>query len=237
MSPNRYLPETMGPGVRLPRLRQRRLDGHLPGPKRPLRLLQAQDAAPERPLQEQPGRDVHRRHREGGRGGQRLRHGGGGRGLRQRRLARPVRHRLRPLAPSTTTTATAPSPTSPRRRGWRLRAGPRAPSGSTTTTTAGSTCSSAASSSSASTRTSSAATTSSGSGSTASPGCSSPTPSLLFHNNGDGTFTEVSKGTDIQKALGKGLGVVATDLNNDGLHGPVRGQRHGGCRQYLTSRQ
>src|SRR3979409_1408579 len=44
-----------------------------------------------------------------------------------------------------------------------------------------------------------------------------PTPSLLFHNNGDGTFTEVSKGTDIQKALGKALGVVATDINNDGL--------------------
>ncbi len=44
-----------------------------------------------------------------------------------------------------------------------------------------------------------------------------PTPSLLFHNNGDGTFTEVSKGTEIAKALGKGLGVVATDINNDGL--------------------
>jgi hypothetical protein len=43
-----------------------------------------------------------------------------------------------------------------------------------------------------------------------------PTPSLLFHNNGDGTFTEVSKGTDIHKALGKALGVVATDINNDG---------------------
>jgi hypothetical protein len=43
-----------------------------------------------------------------------------------------------------------------------------------------------------------------------------PTANLLFHNNGDGTFTEVSKGTDIAKALGKGLGVVATDLNNDG---------------------
>jgi hypothetical protein len=43
-----------------------------------------------------------------------------------------------------------------------------------------------------------------------------PTASLLFHNNGDGTFTEVSKGTDIAKALGKGLGVVATDVNNDG---------------------
>ena len=44
-----------------------------------------------------------------------------------------------------------------------------------------------------------------------------PTPSLLFHNNGDGTFTEVGKGTDIQRALGKALGVVATDINNDGL--------------------
>src|SRR5260370_27584462 len=38
--------------------------------------------------------------------------------------------------------------------------------------------------------------------------------SLLFHNNGDGTFTEVGRGTDIGKALGKGLGVVATDINN-----------------------
>ena len=44
-----------------------------------------------------------------------------------------------------------------------------------------------------------------------------PTPSLLFHNNGDGTFTEVSAGTDIQRALGKALGVVATDINSDGL--------------------
>src|SRR5437016_4206082 len=43
-----------------------------------------------------------------------------------------------------------------------------------------------------------------------------PTASLLFHNNGDGTFAEVGRGTDIEKALGKGLGVVATDINNDG---------------------
>ena len=43
-----------------------------------------------------------------------------------------------------------------------------------------------------------------------------PTASFLYHNNGDGTFTEVSKGTDIAKALGKGLGVVATDINGDG---------------------
>ncbi len=42
------------------------------------------------------------------------------------------------------------------------------------------------------------------------------TASLLFHNNGDGTFTEVGHGTDIGKSLGKSLGVVATDINNDG---------------------
>jgi hypothetical protein len=43
-----------------------------------------------------------------------------------------------------------------------------------------------------------------------------PSTSFLYHNNGDGTFTEVSKGTAIAQALGKGLGVVATDINNDG---------------------
>jgi hypothetical protein len=42
------------------------------------------------------------------------------------------------------------------------------------------------------------------------------TASFLYHNNGDGTFTHVQKGTDIEKSLGKGLGVVATDINNDG---------------------
>lgn len=44
-----------------------------------------------------------------------------------------------------------------------------------------------------------------------------PTASLLFHNNGDGTFKDVSRGTDIERAMGKALGVVATDVNNDGL--------------------
>jgi len=43
------------------------------------------------------------------------------------------------------------------------------------------------------------------------------TSSLLFHNNGDGTFTEVGHGTGIGAASGKALGVVATDINNDGL--------------------
>ncbi|HKE26252.1 MAG TPA: CRTAC1 family protein [Bryobacteraceae bacterium] len=44
-----------------------------------------------------------------------------------------------------------------------------------------------------------------------------PSASLLFHNSGDGTFREVGRGTDIAKSLGKALGVVAADINNDGL--------------------
>jgi hypothetical protein len=43
-----------------------------------------------------------------------------------------------------------------------------------------------------------------------------PRPSWLFHNNGDGTFTDVSKQTGIAAQLGKAWGVVATDINNDG---------------------
>jgi hypothetical protein len=44
-----------------------------------------------------------------------------------------------------------------------------------------------------------------------------PTSSLLFHNNGDGTFSRADGGTALEHALGKALGVVATDVNNDGL--------------------
>ena len=43
-----------------------------------------------------------------------------------------------------------------------------------------------------------------------------PTPSWLFHNNGDGTFTDVSKPSGIGNYLGKAWGAVATDINNDG---------------------
>ncbi len=43
-----------------------------------------------------------------------------------------------------------------------------------------------------------------------------PTASFLYHNNGDGTFTEVGGRSIIGKTMGKGLGVVATDINNDG---------------------
>jgi hypothetical protein len=43
-----------------------------------------------------------------------------------------------------------------------------------------------------------------------------PMASWLFHNNGDGTFTDVSESSGIGKYLGKAWGAVATDINNDG---------------------
>jgi hypothetical protein len=44
-----------------------------------------------------------------------------------------------------------------------------------------------------------------------------PTASFLFHNNGDGTFSDVSKTSGIAETPGKAFGAVATDVNNDGL--------------------
>jgi enediyne biosynthesis protein E4 len=44
----------------------------------------------------------------------------------------------------------------------------------------------------------------------------SPMASWLFHNNGDGTFTDVSAASGIGNYKGKAWGVVATDINNDG---------------------
>jgi len=43
-----------------------------------------------------------------------------------------------------------------------------------------------------------------------------PRPSFLFHNNGNGTFTDVSKASGIADSPGKAFGAVATDVNNDG---------------------
>ena len=44
-----------------------------------------------------------------------------------------------------------------------------------------------------------------------------PRPSFLFHNEGGGKFTDVSRDSGIASALGKSFGSVATDINNDGL--------------------
>jgi len=41
-------------------------------------------------------------------------------------------------------------------------------------------------------------------------------PDVLFRNNGDGTFTDVSGSVGVSNPAGKGLGVVFTDYNDDG---------------------
>ena len=43
-----------------------------------------------------------------------------------------------------------------------------------------------------------------------------PISDYLFHNNGDGTFTDVSSKSHIAATPGKGLGVAFADFNNDG---------------------
>jgi hypothetical protein len=48
------------------------------------------------------------------------------------------------------------------------------------------------------------------------PSIYDPMPCWLFRNNGDGTFTDVSKESGISQSLAKAWGAVAADLNNDG---------------------
>ncbi|HTD53221.1 MAG TPA: CRTAC1 family protein [Thermoanaerobaculia bacterium] len=43
-----------------------------------------------------------------------------------------------------------------------------------------------------------------------------PIGNLLYRNNGDGTFTDVSESSGIASSLGKGLGVVVSDFDDDG---------------------
>ena len=42
-------------------------------------------------------------------------------------------------------------------------------------------------------------------------------PNLLFHNNGDGTFTDVSESSGIFRFVGKGMGVAFADYDGDGF--------------------
>jgi hypothetical protein len=44
-----------------------------------------------------------------------------------------------------------------------------------------------------------------------------PTSDLLFRNNGNGTFSDVSRAAGLGAAVGNGLGVIADDVNGDGL--------------------
>ncbi len=42
-------------------------------------------------------------------------------------------------------------------------------------------------------------------------------PNILYRNNGNGTFTDVSKDSHIAEYVGKGMGVAFADYNNDGF--------------------
>jgi enediyne biosynthesis protein E4 len=44
-----------------------------------------------------------------------------------------------------------------------------------------------------------------------------PLPCTLYHNNGDGTFTDVSEETGISKVMTKGMGVAFNDFDGDGF--------------------
>jgi hypothetical protein len=43
------------------------------------------------------------------------------------------------------------------------------------------------------------------------------TPNILYRNNGDGTFTDVSEKSHISQFIGKGMGVAFSDYDNDGF--------------------
>jgi hypothetical protein len=48
------------------------------------------------------------------------------------------------------------------------------------------------------------------------PAVYEPVSDKLFHNNRDGTFTDVTARSGLDRAAGRGLGVLATDVNGDG---------------------
>ena len=50
-----------------------------------------------------------------------------------------------------------------------------------------------------------------------SPGNFEGTPNILYKNNGDGTFTDVSERSHLAKYIGKGMGVAFADYDNDGF--------------------
>ena len=98
------------------------------------------------------------------------------------------------------------------------RAGRPAPSGSTTTTTAGSICFSAASSEFSLKSNIFCGDNKLGKRFYCIPRVFKPTPSAaLSTTTATARSPRSARGTDIEQALGKALGVVATDINDDGL--------------------
>ena len=165
------------------------------------------------PVQEQPRRHVHRRHREGRPDAHRLGVGRHRRRLRQRRLRRPVHHLLRPQR---ALSQQRRRHVHRRDREGRPAARPTcatapAARGSTTTATAASICSSPTTSTRRSRSCPSPARTPTARWKGVPVNCGPrglPTGFVqLFHNNGDGTFTDVSR----QSGVAAAAGVVSDD--------------------------
>ncbi len=49
------------------------------------------------------------------------------------------------------------------------------------------------------------------------PGSFAGTPNILYRNNGDGTFTDVSEQSHVSRFIGKGMGVAFADYDDDGF--------------------
>jgi enediyne biosynthesis protein E4 len=109
------------------------------------------------------------------------------------------------------------SPTSPRKPASPTKAdGPPAQAGSITTKTAGSIWSSPTTSSGRRKIIFGAANVGPGYRSYCHPGNYKGQRIKLYHNNHDGTFTDVSDASGVGKPEAKGMGVVLADFNNDG---------------------
>ena len=117
---NRYLLETTGCGVRLLRLRPRRLAGHLSGQRHPLRSQVGRRRRADQPaLQEQSGRHVHGRDARLRPGPHRVGPGLSASAITTTTATTICSSRIGAIAPSTTTTGTASSPMSRARPAWQ----------------------------------------------------------------------------------------------------------------------
>ena len=146
-----------------------------------------------------------------------LRHGRRRRRLRQRRLRRPLRHRLRRQHALPQQWQRHLHRCDRRAPASRPAAGAQAPGSSTTTTTASSTSSSPAMSTGAFKTNRYCGEKKPATAPTAIPTTSKAITNILYHNNGDGTFTDVSGKAGIANPSGKGLGVSFADYDGDGF--------------------
>ena len=140
---------------------------------------------------------------------------------------RSLPHQLRREPAASTTTATAPSPTSRRRAERRRPAGACRRRSSTTIATDGSTSTSAATCATPS-RAHTKCFSPSGARDYCTPNSYKPLPGRLFHNNRNGTFTDVTAASRIAQRVRSGARRHHRRLQRRRLDRPLRRQRQPG---------